>query len=437
MWTNRPPEFMVGPDSAVYIDQPVGPSPGSPTLVYTGPPPVPAYSGTPAAVSANLGYVAQPQAAVQPTVPPGGAVPVAVAQQTTVGPAPFGVPPSLPPDATSTVVAQPPGAIAPFAAPAAPCPPTIVPAPVCVAPRPFEWTIFGDVLVLHPTGADMAHAQQQNGIGGAGTVPFGVIGVADPGFNVGFRVGGEWQFDPCAAVFASYSFFDESTSNTVVAPVIPGGVPRVGSLVHHPGAGLTASTGPVTANYDIEFQLVDVAYRQFLVADNVREVSVFGGARLVLLDQNFLQSGTFAGGLAGVTNTSTNIDFTGGGPMVGIDAERQIDASAFSVYGRALVAALSGSFDSNYVMVNTTAPTTLAQASWSDDRIVPMLDYELGLAWTGLDGHLRLAVGYMASHWFNAVTTPMFVDAVQANNYVDVGDTISFDGLVGHVEFRW
>jgi len=41
------------------------------------------------------------------------------------------------------------------------------------------------------------------------------------------------------------------------------------------------------------------------------------------------------------------------------------------------------------------------------------------------------------SHWFNIVSTPVFVDAVQADNYVDVDDTISFDGLVGRAEVRW
>ncbi len=62
-----------------------------------------------------------------------------------------------------------------------------------------------------------------------------------------------------------------------------------------------------------------------------------------------------------------------------------------------------------------------------------MIDYELGLAWTGPQGHLHLAAGYMVNHWFNAVTTPVFIDAVQANNYTDLGDTISFTGLVGRL----
>jgi hypothetical protein len=86
-------------------------------------------------------------------------------------------------------------------------------------------------------------------------------------------------------------------------------------------------------------------------------------------------------------------------------------------------------------MFNTTTDVLLAESMWNDDRIVPMLDYEFGIAWTSPQGHLRFAAGYMGSHWFNAVSTAAFVDAVQADNYVNVDDTISFDGLVGRIEW--
>ncbi|HJQ82214.1 MAG TPA: hypothetical protein VJ828_19790, partial [Lacipirellulaceae bacterium] len=60
-----------------------------------------------------------------------------------------------------------------------------------------------------------------------------------------------------------YAVYENSADSSVVAPILPGGA--VGSLVHHPGAGLDASAGPVGATYDIEFQLADVAYRQILM----------------------------------------------------------------------------------------------------------------------------------------------------------------------------
>ena len=88
-------------------------------------------------------------------------------------------------------------------------------------------------------------------------------------------------------------------------------------------------------------------------------------------------------------------------------------------------------------MQNASTATTLARAELKDDRFVTVLDYELGLAWTSCNRCWRVTGGYLASHWFNAITTPVFIDAVQADNYVDIGDTLSFDGLTVRVERRF
>jgi hypothetical protein len=336
--------------------------------------------------------------------------------------APAIAPPTLPPGAV------PPAALPPVVQTGA-FQPAIVPPPVVVAPwePSHTWTVFGDVLYLHPTGVDMAHAQIQDG-----ARPAGLIGVADPSFDVGFRVGGEMLFAPNDAVFVAYTFFEEGTTSAVGGPA-----DSVLSLVQHQGVPIGTAAGPVTADYEIEFQIGDIAYRRFLVHDAVGAVSVYAGGRFGHLEQRFLQqSANQFIPPNQILHTSTTIEFDGGGPMTGIDAARTIGGSGFSVYGRALVAALTGEFDSHYRMFTPPA-TRRAEAIWQDDRIVPMLDYELGLAWTSPLGRFRLAAGYLASHWFNAVTTPVFVDAVQANNYVDVSDTISFDGLVGRAEVRW
>ncbi len=192
------------------------------------------------------------------------------------------------------------------------------------------------------------------------------------------------------------------------------------------------STQRTTFNSNLRMPLI-----ANLLFSTAQKVSVFAGGRFGKLDQDFLQSGVFSGGLGGAINTTSHIDFTGGGPIIGIDAERRIDSSGFSVYGHALAASLLGKVHSDYRMFNTTTSTLLADAAWDNERVMPMIDYELGLAWTGPQGHLHLAAGYMVNHWFNAVTTPVFIDAVQANNYTDLGDTISFTGLVGRLSFTW
>jgi hypothetical protein len=39
--------------------------------------------------------------------------------------------------------------------------------------------------------------------------------------------------------------------------------------------------------------------------------------------------------------------------------------------------------------------------------------------------------------WFNSATTNEFIRAVQQSNYVNLGDTLTFDGFVSRAELRW
>ncbi len=307
----------------------------------------------------------------------------------------------------------------------------------CSDCQPCPWehrnSVWGEFLYLHATNVDMAHAQQQNGVGGAGTTPFGRIGTVDPNYQPGFRIGGNWALDSCSSIVGSYTFYESQAIDTVV----PGAGGSVGSLVHHPGAAITASAGPVNATYDIDFQLADLRYRRLLFGSDRKWVNYSIGALYGHLEQDFSQRGVFSGGSAGTLDTRTEIDFDGGGVKLGLDGERLIGCRGFSVYGRASVSPIVGQFSSDYTLQNSTTSVLLANAAWKDDRFVTILDYEFGLAWTGPCNRWRLSTGYMASFWFNAVTTPSFIDAVQADNYVEVGDTISFDGLTARVERRW
>jgi len=307
--------------------------------------------------------------------------------------------------------------------------------PCCPSPWEHRSSVFGESLYLHPTGVDMAHAQQQNGLGGAGTVPFGRIGTLDLHHESAFRSGFNWALDSCSSFAASYTKLDTDAIDEVVPPAIPAGA--VGSLVHHPGTLLTASVGPVRATYAIDFELAEVDYRRLWFGSDSGWVNYFLGARYGRLGQQFRQQGVFGGALGGAIDTTTEIDFDGGGLVIGLDFERRFGWHGFSMYGRTSAAALVGDFRSDYSMLNRTTSVQLALARWEDSRCVPMLDCELGVAWTSWGGHLRISAGYTAMFWFNAVTTPEFVRAVQDNDYADVGDTISFDGLIGRAEYLW
>ena len=311
----------------------------------------------------------------------------------------------------------------------------------CQKCRPCGWghctSVWGDFLYLQPTGADVPHAQQQNGTGGPGTVPFGLVGEADPDYEPGVRVGGVLGLSPCSSIALAYTFFESETAAVVDPPIVPGGGGAIGSLVHHPAAGLTASAGPVDADYEIDFQLGEIEYRSLLWGDDLGWVNYSAGLRYAHLEQDFLQSGVFGGGQGSLINTQTQSDFDGGGALFGLDGERIIGRKGFSLYGNTGVSPVVGQFSTKYRMHNESTDVLLADVRWKDDRFVTILDYELGLAWTSCSGCLRLSAGYMAQFWYNTITTPELIDAVQATNYTDVGDTLSFDGVVTRVEVRF
>ena len=296
--------------------------------------------------------------------------------------------------------------------------------------------MFVDWLALSVCDADVAHAQQQNGIGGSGTVPFGEIGTVEIDNDSGVRVGGSIGCGPCAGFLFSFTNFESYAPDRVDPPFLIGGDGAVGSLVQHPNAQILASVGPVHAAYDVDFRLADLLYRRFLTGGECYAVNYVVGAQFGHLEQFFIQQGVFGGGQGGAIDTFTNIDFDGGGVKLGLDAERTLNWG-FHTYGRLTAAAMTGRFQSRYDMVNTSTEVLLARVRWEDDRIVPQIEYELGLGWTSPSGHWRFAIGYLVSHWMNAVTTPEFIDAVQADNYVDVDGDLTFEGAVTRVELRW
>ncbi len=307
--------------------------------------------------------------------------------------------------------------------------------PCCVEPWAHRDGVWVSYLYLHAVGADMHYAQQQNGTGGAGTVPFGEIGVTDPDWESGYRIGGALACNACSSVSLVYTYYDSDSVSTLDAPAIAQGT--VGSLVHHPGTAVTASVGPVGAEYTIKFQTVDADYRRLFMASSKGWANYSIGGRYTRLEQNFFTQGIYAGAQGGNILTGTELDFDGGGLKVGLDGERLVGRSGLSFYGNTSASALVGSFRGDYRMHNATTVTDLAIVRWEDDRVVPMLEYEVGVAWTDCSGCCRVSLGYTAMHWFNTVTTPEFVDAVQADNYTDFGDTLSFSGLTSKFEFRY
>jgi hypothetical protein len=295
--------------------------------------------------------------------------------------------------------------------------------------------IFGTYLFLQPTGIDIAHAIQQNGVGGAGTTPDGRVGVVDQAFTSAYSVGFGVALSPCASIDVSYIDFFSHNTDSLSPPQVLGGT--VASLVLHPESEHEGSTNSiVNAQNDIDFKLVDIMYRRLLKAGPRFALNYAVGGRWARLDQGFDQIGEFASP-TGTVDTFTDINFTGGGLRFGLDGMQRLGCTGFGVYGKGFLSLAFGQFESRYQEYNVTTESVLAQSSWQDQRVVPIIDYEVGVNWTSCNGHWRFSAGYYTAFWFNVISTPEYIQAVQTADFVDLGETVAFDGLVSRLEFRF
>ena len=297
--------------------------------------------------------------------------------------------------------------------------------------------VFGDLIVLHPTGVDFAHAIQQNGAGGPGTVPLGRVGVVDPNYKTGFRAGFTYALDQCSSVTATYSFYQNHATDALLSN---GGLgDTVRSLVLHPGTTTAGSTSTLlSAEYDIDYKTVDVDYSRLWSGCEDYAINYDLGVRYAQLNQHFAQLGNFAPSVGSVQTTS-NVNFDGVGLRAGVDGRRRIGDGGWATYGKSFLNVLFGEFRSEYVQFNRSTQTTQALSYWNDERVVPVLEYELGLSWTSCcgDGNWRISAGYYTAFWFNIISDAEHVQAVQNANFVGLHETVAFDGFVTRVEYLW
>ena len=288
-------------------------------------------------------------------------------------------------------------------------------------------SVFGESLFLRPRGVDMAYAVQQDGNG----PPGGRVGVVDPVFSGGFRVGFSKALEDCSSIVFGYTNFQSHAFDTIAAP--RGG--SVSSLVLEPGPPVANSTNSlVTAGYDIDFQLADVDYRRLLSYGPCHDLDFTLGLRYGNLRQFFQQTGNFTP-QGDTIHTNTNIRFEGLGLKTGLDGERRIANTNLSVYGKSFISVLFGEFNADYSQLDRTDATVQAASRWNDERALPILEFEIGIRWTSPNGRWRSSTGYYTAYWFNTVATPQYVQAVQTSNFVHLGETITFDGIVSRLEY--
>lgn len=293
--------------------------------------------------------------------------------------------------------------------------------------------VHASILYLRPRNADVAYGVPIDGpiVNAPANNPIqvGRVGVVDFDYETGFDVGFNLAVNAMTSVYANLLMFDSSATDSIstTAPDV------IRSIVSHPSS-TSAATDYLSgsANLDLDLDVVDVGLRHLFVGGRVYALNWFAGARYARLNQqfgaNFIDNGT--------EDVVTDIDFDGAGVRLGLEAERQSCRSRLRVYSKASSSFLAGKFSASYFQGQSFDPSVV-DTNWEAGRIVPVLDLEAGAGWTSKSGRLRLGVGYMVSAWFNTVQTEEFIQSVQQNSFIDLGSTLTFDGLRGTAELRF
>lgn len=300
--------------------------------------------------------------------------------------------------------------------------------PCCPAFWEHRNSFYTDFLYLTARGANVNFATPVDGIG-ATARPTGHIAVGDPDYDSGIRFGGTWALDPCSSIEFVFTYWDSNTQHSVTRP---GGGNFVRADLTFPNtANIANDSLAARANYDLGFRLFDLQYKSLISGGDNHFLNYIVGVRYAHLDQDFVATYT----INGATTVDSEIDFNGFGPRFGLDGERLLCGGLF-LYGRGFLSILMGEFDVEYMQSNVFAGQQ-AFTGFNDDRVVPVIEFELGGGWQSECGTYRVSAGYHFASWFNAITTQSTIASLKTNSFADIDQTITFDGLAARAEIRY
>lgn len=284
-----------------------------------------------------------------------------------------------------------------------------------------NFSVWGEYLYLRARNAEVAF-----GVPTDEGLPTGAVGLTDPNFSSGVRLGLEYVLDGYTSVSAQYSWFETSGDNAVesttanIQPLIAEDAMRPDYRAAH-------------ASQRIRFDWLDADYRSVLDCYGNQQITFLAGTRVGQYSQNFSADFTNQGR---VTSALSDIDFDGAGVRLGLEAERPTRSRRWFAYGKTAASLVAGDFTAD-ARVDDNELGTVVNTTWEAGRIVPMLDLELGAGWQSRCGTWRVSGGYLFSAWYNTVRTDEWLEAVQSNNYVGLSDTLTFDGVVVRCEGRF
>jgi hypothetical protein len=287
-----------------------------------------------------------------------------------------------------------------------------------------HWIISGQWMYLQPRGSEIVYAFDSPG---CFSPPLGAAEQIDWDFESGFKVGVGRLFtdDGSAGLFASYTHFEAHEADNARS-VTGDGTLRPLLLFPQPGTCDALSSTSAQAHAAIEFERVELDYKRFFDCGCWRLDWLLGVA--------YGQLNQDASALYDTDLVRIDTDMYGYGARMGFGAE--YGRGCIRGFGRSDFTLLAANQSAKYQQFNTL-DGQVVHYSQDLDRLIPVLDLELGVA-VDLTRRLTLRTGYMYSLWFNVVTVPDFVGAVHAGDVTgSVEDTLTFDGLFARLEFVW
>ena len=302
----------------------------------------------------------------------------------------------------------------------------------------YRFRGFGEYLFLQPGSA--ATTSFAIPINGAivpppdPSVPVGPVVVTDPGYQSAFRAGIGYQTRQLSEWAATATYFSSDASAGL--SVDPAGTAVIHSLVIHPSTSAADTEFlDASATSGLELLMADLEYRGEVpgMTCSSQSVTYVVGGRFARLDQDL--AARFTNNVS-IEDVGTETTFEGGGLRVGLEGERQSPRCGFLLYGRGFASLVAGRCTNTFTQTDNFAGAVVS-TSWKDDRIVPILDLELGVGWQGPREHLRVSAGYLVTAWYNVVGNAAWTEAVHQAAFQSISDTLIFDGAVARAEFRF
>lgn len=290
--------------------------------------------------------------------------------------------------------------------------------------------VFGDWLFLSARGQHVDYATPVDGATATAT-PVGRTEVLDPGYHSAYRVGGGIAIDRCSSIDLTFTKFQSNVDRSHSLPGGGGGGPSaflMSELTHPNTQNVAADSLLAEGSYGVDFVTADGAFTKTVYGDCNQRLNATVGFRYGQLEQNLAVRQTILNDVL----VETDIDFHGYGPRIAADYER-MSSRGLLTYFRGGASLLMGRFDADFQQTSVFSGTQ-ATAGIFEDRIVPQFELELGTGWQSPEGAFRITAGYLVSAWSNIVTTPAFIDGVQAQELDDISETITFGGLAVRAE---